>query len=74
MYDCPLFNTHHAPVGAWASLTFGAPDVGISFDLQNPSVKKAAYWWQAVLRNGTAQHRLYADAQKRRAGVGGIAA
>lgn len=39
MYDCPLFNTHHSPVGAWASLTFGASDVGVSFDLQDPVVK-----------------------------------
>ena len=39
MYRCPLFNTHHAPVGAWASLTFGDPQTGVSFDLQDPTVK-----------------------------------
>ena len=39
MYRCPLFNTHHAPVGAWASLTFGDPQTGVSFDLQDPAVK-----------------------------------
>ncbi|MCQ2770218.1 MAG: glycoside hydrolase family 52 protein [Clostridia bacterium] len=37
---CPLFNTHHAPVGAWASLTFGVPGVACSVDLQEPNVKK----------------------------------
>ena len=39
--SCPLFNTHHAPIGAWASLTFGAPHVGVSIDLQEPNVKKS---------------------------------
>lgn len=38
---CKLFNTHHAPVGAWSSLTFGAPEVGISIDFQDPGVKKS---------------------------------
>ena len=32
MYQCPFFNTHHSPVGAWASLTFGAPDVGVCWN------------------------------------------
>lgn len=36
-----FFNTHHAPVGAWASLTFGAPDIGMSIDVQDPVVKKS---------------------------------
>ena len=35
-----FFNTHHAPVGAWSSLTFGAPDIGMSIDVQDPTVKK----------------------------------
>lgn len=39
--SCPLFNTHHAPAGAWSSLTFGAPEIGISIDLQEPNVKKS---------------------------------
>ena len=39
MYDCPLFNTHHSPVGAWASLTFGAPNAGLGIDRQAPGVK-----------------------------------
>ena len=37
----PFFNTHHAPVGAWSSLTFGAPDIGMSIDVQDPVVKKS---------------------------------
>lgn len=36
-----FYNTHHAPVGAWASLTFGAPDIGMSIDVQDPVVKKS---------------------------------
>lgn len=39
--SCLLFNTHHAPAGAWASLTFGAPGVGVSIDFQEPNVKKS---------------------------------
>lgn len=35
----PLFHTHHAPVGAWASLTFGSPYKGVSIDFQEPQVK-----------------------------------
>ena len=34
-----LFHTHHSPVGAWASLTFGSPRCGVSIDLQEPNVK-----------------------------------
>ena len=36
-----FFNTHHSPVGAWSSLTFGAPDIGMSIDVQDPVVKKS---------------------------------
>lgn len=41
MEKCRLFCTHHAPVGAWASLTFGMPKQGISIDLQEPNVKQS---------------------------------
>ena len=41
MYKCPFFNTHHSPVGAWSSLTFGAPGVGVSIDVQDPGVKRS---------------------------------
>jgi len=41
MVSNPFYNTHHAPVGAWASLTFGAPDIGMSIDVQDPVVKKS---------------------------------
>ena len=34
-----MFHTHHAPVGAWASLTFGSPQKGVSIDFQEPNVK-----------------------------------
>ncbi|MBQ2956592.1 MAG: hypothetical protein IJE08_09045 [Clostridia bacterium] len=43
MKTSAFFNTHHSPVGAWASLTFGAPDLGMSIDLQDPIVKKSGF-------------------------------
>ncbi len=47
-----FFNTHHAPVGAWASLTFGAPDIGMSIDVQDPVVKRSG-----VMMAGMANER-----------------
>lgn len=41
MERCRLFHTHHAPTGAWASLTFGAPGTGVSIDVQEPNVKRS---------------------------------
>ena len=40
MESCKLFLTHHAPLGAWASLTFGAYGMGVSVDLQEPNVEE----------------------------------
>lgn len=48
MSSCPLFNTHHAPVGAWSSLTFGAPGVGMSIDVQDPGVKRTGVMMAGV--------------------------
>lgn len=48
MYTCPLFNTHHAPTGAWASLTFGAPGTGVSMDLQDPGIKRTGIMMAGV--------------------------
>ena len=36
-----MFNVHHSPLGAWASLTFGSPLSGVSIDLEEPEVKKS---------------------------------
>ncbi|HIT08166.1 MAG TPA: hypothetical protein IAB55_03645 [Candidatus Merdivicinus faecavium] len=41
MTSCPFFHTHHAPAGAWSSLTFGAPGTAVSVDFQEPNVKKS---------------------------------
>ena len=30
-----LFCTHHSPTGAWSSLTFGHPDMGLSIDFED---------------------------------------
>ncbi len=38
----PFFMTHHAPVGAFASLTFGLTGRGISVDLESPGVEETA--------------------------------
>ena len=38
----PLFMTHHAPQGAWASFTFGADGRGASIDLEAPQVSDSA--------------------------------
>jgi len=34
----PLFMTHHSPVGAWASLTFGLPGGGVGIEMETPGV------------------------------------
>lgn len=39
----PFFMTHHAPVGAYASFTFGAIGKGVSVDLESPRVKEERY-------------------------------
>lgn len=39
----PLFMTHHSPIGAYASLTFGAVGKGVSIDLESPRVKEDGY-------------------------------
>ena len=36
-----FFNTHHASVGAWASLTFGSDTSGVSIDHQDPIRKES---------------------------------
>ena len=35
--------THHSPVGAYASLTFGAIGKGVSIDFESPRVKEERY-------------------------------
>ena len=41
--NTPFFMTHHSPVGAYASLTFGAIRKGVSIDLESPRVKEERY-------------------------------
>jgi len=48
----PLFTTHHSPVGAWASLTFGAAGRGIGIDDQRLGSKVDADLVVAVHRDG----------------------
>ncbi len=40
--DTPLFMTHHAPVGAWSSFTFGLPGRGVSIDHEDTALNEAA--------------------------------
>lgn len=42
MSTVPHFMTHHAPVGAWASLTFGLPGRGVSIDHEDLAVQDTA--------------------------------
>ena len=48
----PLFMTHHAPVGGWASFTFGAEGMGVSIDLESPMVSDSADFYAGVAQNG----------------------
>ena len=48
----PLFMTHHAPVGGWASFTFGAEGMGVSIDLEAPMVSDSADFYAGVAQNG----------------------
>ncbi len=46
----PFFMTHHSPVGAWSSFTFGLPGKGVSIDHESPSVRNTADLLVAVSR------------------------
>src|SRR5215467_6792003 len=48
----PFFMTHHAPVGAWASLTFGQPGRGMSIDHETLVPQPNADLLVAVHRDG----------------------
>ena len=41
--NTPFFMTHHSPIGAYASFTFGAIGKGVSIDLESPRVKEERY-------------------------------
>lgn len=69
MYTCPFFNTHHAPVGAWASLTFGAPGVGVSIDLQEPNVKNSGAIMAGVASSKGVRCIGFAEAPKSQPGL-----
>lgn len=73
-----LFMTHHAPQGAWSSLTFGMPGYGVGIDHQSLHVATAGDLLVAVSRPGkgvTAMPFLsgltVTDYESRMAGAGG---
>lgn len=39
----PLFMTHHSPVGAYSSFTFGAFGKGVSVDMESPRIQAERY-------------------------------
>lgn len=45
-----LFMTHHGPVGAWSSLTFGLPSRGVSIDIERMSVVDSGNLYIGVSR------------------------
>ena len=48
----PLFTTNHAPLGAWASLTFGAAGQGLRIEDQQFAAKANADLLLAITRDG----------------------
>lgn len=64
MKECPFFNTHHAPVGAWASITFGAPGTAMSIELQDPGIKGSGILMAGTAAAGGLQTILFADMPK----------
>jgi hypothetical protein len=46
----PFFMTHHAPVGAWSSFTFGLPGKGVSINHESAMVENTADFLVAVSR------------------------
>lgn len=50
----PFFMTHHAPFGAWSSLTFGLPGHGLSIDHQSLTVVENANFLVGVSRGAGA--------------------
>jgi len=46
----PLFMTHHSPIGAWSSLTFGLPGKGVSINHESAMVENTADFLVAVSR------------------------
>lgn len=59
-----MFNTHHAPVGALSSLTFGAPGVGVSIDFCEPSLKKSGTMFVGKAGKNALRTILFADMPK----------
>lgn len=49
-HSVPFFMTHHSPVGAWSSFTFGLPGKGVSIDHESPSVEETADFLVALSR------------------------
>lgn len=64
MYQCPFFHTHHAPVGAWASLTFGAPGVGMSIDFQDSDIKNSGVLLAGVTSTESSRTIAFLDIPK----------
>ena len=61
----PLFMTHHAPVGSWASFTFGADGMGASIDLEAPMVSDSADFYVGVAQDGVLSAFPFMPASKK---------
>lgn len=48
----PFFMTHHAPVGAWSSMTFGLPGMGVGIETEALAVDRTADLVVACSRGG----------------------
>lgn len=55
--ETPLFMTHHSPVGAWSSFTFGLPGLGVGIDHEQLKVDATGDLLVAVSR-GPGQVRM----------------
>lgn len=59
-----FFNTHHASVGAWASLTFGSDTSGVSIDHQNPIRKESGAMLFGYTNPQETQSLVFAQSQR----------
>lgn len=50
MDNAPFFMTHHGPVAAWSSMTFGMPGMGMGIETERVSVEDTGDLWVGVSR------------------------
>lgn len=67
-----LFNTHHSPIGAWASLTFGHMTSGISIDHEDPKVKDSGAFLAGIVANGNLSSICFTKDDTLRKDYGGV--